>query len=50
MKNFHYVFPWGLINRFGVQVLVVKKVVSGRFKIIPTRKYVLKSMTREGVN
>jgi len=31
-----------LINRYGVQVLAVKKVVSGQFEMIPTGKYVLK--------
>jgi len=31
-----------LINRYGVQVLAVKKAVSGQFKMIPTGTYVLK--------
>ena len=31
-----------LINRYGVQVLAIKKVVSGQFEMIPTGRYVLK--------
>ena len=32
-----------LINRYGVQVLAVKKAASGQFKMIPTGTYVLKN-------